>query len=174
MENREHISILIIDDDQMLATALKSDLEKTFPNHDLQISLFETGEAGKAHISGKPDLVIVDYYLNSKDRNAMNGVKIVDMIKQESPDTEVIMFTAEEHADIALKVMHHGAHDYIVKNDYMFRKLNMSVMQCLKLKHLKSEIRSQRTKSNILMVSMALMAGALIALRLWAPGVLSR
>jgi DNA-binding NtrC family response regulator len=174
MEKREHISILIIDEDHMLATALKSDLERTFRNHDLQISLFETGEAGKVHIAAKPDLVIVDYDLNSKDRNAMNGLKIVDIVKQESPDTEVILFTAAEHADIAVKALQHGAHDYIVKNDYMFRKLNMSVMQCLRLKQLKSEIRSQRTKSNILVISMALMAGALIALQLWAPAVLSR
>lgn len=170
MEKREHISILIIDDDRMLATALKSDLERTFPNHDLQISLFETGEESRAHISAKPDLAIVDDCLNGKGRDAMNGVKIVDMIKEESPDTEVIMFIAEEHADIALKAMHHGAHDYIVKNDYMFRKLSMSVMQCIKLKQLKSEIRSQRAKSNILAVSMALMVGALIALRIWSPG----
>lgn len=171
MEKREHISILIIDDDRMLATALKSDLEKTFPNHDLQISLVATGEESKTHISANPDLAIVDYNLNSRNRNAMSGVEIVDMIRQESPDTEVIMFTAEEHADMAVKAMQHGVHDYIVKNDYMFRKLDMSVMQCLKLKQLKSEIRLQRTKSNILAVSMALMAGALIALRLWAPGV---
>lgn len=174
MEKREHLSILIIDDDQMLATALKSDLEKTFHRYDLHISVFGTGEESREHIAGKPDLVIMDYYLNSKNRNAMNGVKIVDMIKRESPDTEVIMFTGEEHADIAVKAMHHGAHDYVVKNDDMFRKLNMSVMQCLRLKHLKSEIRSQRTKSHILVVSMALMAGALIALQLWAPGVLHR
>ncbi len=155
----------------MLATALKSDLEKTFPNHDLLISLVATGEESKTHISANPDLAIVDYNLNSRNRNAMSGVEVVDMIRQESPDTEVIMFTAEEHADMAVKAMQHGVHDYIVKNDYMFRKLDMSVMQCLKLKQLKSEIRLQRTKSNILVVSMALMAGALIALRLWAPGV---
>jgi len=171
MEKREHISILIIDDDHMLATALKSDLERTFSNHNLQISLFGTGEESRPHISTKPDLVIVDYYLNSKDGNAMNGLKIVDMVKQESPDTEVVLFASEEHADIAVKAMSHGAHDYIVKNDYMFRKLNMSVMQCLKLKQLRSEVRVQRTKSNILMVSVALMASALIALRIWVPDV---
>lgn len=174
MEKREHINILIIDDDQMLATALKSDLKRTFPNHDLHISLFETGEESREHISEKPDLVIVDYHLNSRNSNAMNGLNIVDLVRQESPDTEVIMFTGEEHADIAMKAMKHGVHDYIVKNDYMFRKLNMSVLQCLKLKQLKSEIRSHRVKSNILVVSMALMAAAFIALRLFAPGLLSR
>jgi DNA-binding NtrC family response regulator len=173
METREHMNILIIDGDKMLATALKSDLEKTFPDHNLQISLFETGEESMAHISAKPDLVIVDYYF-SGNSNAMNGLKIVDLIKQESPDTELILFAGEEQADIALKAMQHGAHDYIVKNDYMFRKLNLSVSQCLKLKRLKSEIRSQRAKRHILVVSVALIAGALIALRLWAPGFLNR
>jgi two-component system OmpR family response regulator len=174
MEKQEHISMFIIDGDKMLATALKSDLERTFEDHDLKISLFETGEESTERISENPDVVIVDYSLNSKNSEAMTGVKIIDLIKQKSPGTEVIIFTEEEHADIALKAMHHGVHDYIVKNDYMFRKLNMTVLQCLKLKRLKSEIRTQRVKSNILVVSMALMAGAFIALRLWAPGVLAR
>ncbi len=174
MEKQEHISIFIIYDDKMLATALKSDLKRTFEDHNLTISLFGTGEESEDRISENPDVVIVDYYLNSKSREVMNGVNIINLVKQKSPDTEVIIFTAEEHADIAVRTMHHGAHDYIVKNDYMFRKLNMAVLQCLKLKRLKSEIRAQRVKSNILMVSMALMAGAFIALRLWAPHVLGR
>lgn len=171
MDNREYTSILIIDDDPMLSAALKSDLERTFAKHNLRISLSGTGEESKAPVSGKPDVVIVDCYQNSKERNGINGIGIVDMVRQESPDTEVILFSPEEHADIAVKAMHYGAHDYIVKNDYMFRKLNMSVMQCLKLKQLKAEVRAQRIKSNILMVSLVLVAGLLIALRILAPGV---
>ncbi len=168
------MSILIIDDDRMLATALKSDLERSFPDYGLQISLCETGEESRGAIAAKPDLAIVDYCLRGKNGDAMSGVQIVSMLKQQSPDTEVIIFTAEEQADTALNVIHQGAHDYIVKNDYMFRKLSMSVMQCMKLKQLKSQLRLQRAKSNILVVSMALMAGALIALRIWSPGVLGR
>jgi DNA-binding NtrC family response regulator len=175
MEKREHISMFIIDDDKMLATALKSDLERTFSDHDLQISVFATGEESREHIPGKPDLVILDYYPNSKNHEAMNSVEIIDLVRQKSSDTEVILISGEEHIDnIAGKAMEHGAHDYIMKDDYLFRKLNLSVLQCLKLKQLKTEIRAQRVKSNVLVVSMALMAGALIALQLWAPDVLGK
>lgn len=167
--------MFIIDDDKMLTTALKSTLERAFEDHDLQISVFATGEESKEHIPEKPDLVILDYYPNSKNWGAMNTVEIIDLVRQKSPDTEVILIAGEEHSEnIAGKAMQHGAHDYIMKDDYLFRKLNMAVLQCLKLKRLKSEVRAQRVKSNVLVVSMALMAGALIALQLWAPDVLGR
>jgi DNA-binding NtrC family response regulator len=149
MEKREDISMFIIDDDTMLAMALKSDLERTFEDHNLQISVFATGEDSREHIPGKPDLVILDYYPNSKNPGAMNSVEIIDLVRQKSPDTEVILIAGEEHSEnIAGKAMQHGAHDYIMKDDYLFRKLNMTVLQCLKLKRLKTEVRAQRVPSS--------------------------
>ncbi|MES2132288.1 MAG: response regulator [Bacteroidota bacterium] len=174
MEARDRITIFVIDDDKMLTMALKNDIEKTFAQYNAVVSTFEAGEQTSMFIKNGPDIAIVDYHLNSKNKDAMDGVRIIDMIKKESPDTEVIMFTSEEHAEIAVKALHHGAHDYVVKNDFMFRKLNMSVMQCIKLKQLKADIRSQKIKTSVLAVSLVLMAGALIALQIWAPNVLSK
>lgn len=174
MEAKDRITIFVIDDDKMLTMALKNDIEKTFAQYHAVVSTFEAGEQIDSFANSRPDVVIVDYHLNSKYKDAMNGVKVIDMIRKESPDTEVIMFTSEEHAEIAVKALHHGAHDYIVKNDFMFRKLNMSVMQCIKLKQLKADVKSQKIKTNILAISLTLMAGALIALQIWAPHVLGK
>lgn len=174
MESFPHTTIFIIDDDNMLAMALKSNLEEMFKKQDILVSVFENGEDSLAYIGQKPDVAIVDYHLRSKGDVAMDGAGIIDMIKKKSPQTEVLIFTSEEYADIAVKAMGHDAHDYIVKNDYMFRKLNLSVMQCLKLKKLRSEVRLQKTKSKILTVSVALMAGALIVIELWAPQILGK
>lgn len=174
MESFPHTTIFIIDDDNMLAMALKSNLEDMFKKQAILVSVFENGEDGLAYIGQEPDVAIVNYHLGSKDNGAMDGAGIIDMIKKKSPQTEVLIFTGEEHADIAAKAMGHDAHDYIVKNDYMFRKLNLSVMQCLKLKKLRSEVRVQKTKSKILAVSVALMAGALIVIELWVPQILGK
>lgn len=171
MNTQNPTSIFIIDDDKMLASALKKDLETNFADRNLNIKTFMAGEEAKSYINEKPDLAIVDYHLNSKYKDAMNGVKTIDIIKKNSPDTEVIMFTGEDHADIATKAMQHGAHDYVVKNEMMFRKLKMSVYQCLKLKELKKEIKLQKVKERVLFIAIALMLGATIALEIWAPHI---
>ena len=168
------ISIFIVDDDKMLAKALKNEIEKTFPKLNPVISTFESGEECEKSIKTKPNLAIVDYHLDSKIKNAMNGVKTIDMIKKHSPDTEVIMFTSEEKADIAVKAMQHGAHDYIVKNEHMFRKLNMSLLQCLKLRDLKAEVSKSRTRVFILLFIVVAIIGAVASLQIWAPHLLER
>lgn len=151
MATNSQISIFIVDDDKMLGKALKNEIEKTFPKFNPVITTFESGEECQKAMGSKPNLAIVDYHLDSKIKNAMDGVKTIDMIKKNSPNTEVIMFTSEEKADIAVKAMHHGAHDYIVKNEFMFRKLNMSILQCLKLKELKTEVSKSKNRVFILL-----------------------
>lgn len=174
MKNENGIQICIVDDDKMMATALKKELEETFKTFGVQVTTFETGELCQDAIRKNriPDVAIVDYHLDSKYRDAMNGMKTIDMIKKESPDTDVIMFTSEENADIAVRAMHHGAHDYLVKNDHMFRKLNLSIYQCIKLKNLRKEVKKQRTMTTIAVVLVSLIVGAVAAIQIFAPHLL--
>ena len=174
MASNNQISIFIVDDDKMLAKAIKNEIEKTFPKLSPVITTFETGEECEKAMSGRPDLAIVDYHLDSKKRDAMDGVKTIDMIKKLNKNTEVIMFTSEERAEIAVKAMHHGAHDYIVKNDLMFRKLTMAIFQCMKLRDLKSQVGKSRTNAIILLFLLVAVIGAVAAIQIWAPNLLDR
>ncbi len=174
MAANNQINIFIVDDDKMLAKALKNEIEKTFPKLNPFISTFESGEECQKAIASKPDLVIVDFHMDSKVKNAMDGVKTIDMIKKHSPNTEVIMFTSVEKAETAVKAMQHGAHDYIVKNEHMFHKLNMSILQCLKLKDLKSEVNKSRTRVFILLFIVVAIIFAVASLQIWAPHLLER
>ena len=174
MTTKDEINIFIVDDDKMLVKALKNEIEKTFPKLNPVVTAFESGEECQKSISSKPTLAIVDYHLDSKIKNAMDGVKTIDMIKKHSPNTEVIMFTSEEKADVAVKAMHHGAHDYIVKNEHMFRKLNMSILQCLKLKDLKNEVSKSRIRVMILLFIVVAIIAAVVALQIWAPGLMGK
>ncbi len=174
MAANNQLSIFIVDDDKMLAKALKNEIEKTFPKLNPVISTYESGEECQKAIHNKPNLIIVDYHMDSKVKNAMDGVKTIDMIKKHSPNTEVIMFTSEEKADVAVKAMHHGAHDYIVKNEFMFRKLNMSILQCLKLKDLKTEVGKSRRNAIILLFLLVAVIGGVMAIQLWAPALLDK
>ncbi|MGZ3883030.1 MAG: response regulator [Bacteroidia bacterium] len=168
----DSINIHIIDDDKLLTTALKNELEKTFAKYNVEISAFETGEAYELSKTKTPDVAVVDFHLNSKFKDAMNGVTLVNKIKKENPDTEVVMFTSEDNAEIAVRAIHQGVHDYVVKNNTMFRKLNMAVYQCMRLKELKEELRLQKKLSYISVIIITLLIGVSATISLIAPHLL--
>lgn len=159
MKSSSKTNIFIIDDDKVLTKAVKNELEKNFSEYKVRISTFEAGEKITFEGGNQPDVAIVDFHLNGGSKNTMDGVKVIAMIKSKSPETEVVMFTGEESADIAVKAMHQGAHDYVVKNDNMFRKLNMAVYQCLKLKELKEELNLQKKLSYLSVILISLFVG---------------
>jgi DNA-binding NtrC family response regulator len=174
MANKDNVSIFIIDDDKFLSETLKKDIENVFSKtYTLNISTFEAGEQCTEQLKSKPDIAIVDYSLDSKYKDAMNGVQIIDMIKRTSKSTEIIMVTGNESAEIAMKAIHHGAHDYIVKNDHLMRKLNMSLLQCIKLKELKIELQQQKTFGITALIIITLIFGVLFTIQIIAPHIIN-
>jgi DNA-binding NtrC family response regulator len=133
-------NIFIVDDDKAFTLALKADIETIFAKKSVKIHSFETGEACMEKFNQeKPQVVILDYNLNSMKPDAANGIKILSRIKKESPKTNVVMLTGDDHIDIALKSFHLGASDYVVKTETQFKKINYSLQNIFKIMEAKSE-----------------------------------
>jgi uncharacterized membrane protein len=128
MEPEKEVTIFIVDDNKVFALALKGSIEEAFKNKSITIHLFETGEKCMEKFSEViPDIVILDYHLNSEFADAANGLHVLDKIKKSSFSTSVIMLTSNDHIDVALKSFHHGASDYVLKTDTQFQKINHSL-----------------------------------------------
>ncbi|OFX34489.1 MAG: hypothetical protein A2X08_10290 [Bacteroidetes bacterium GWA2_32_17] len=142
MNKKNQIKIFIVEDNNVFALALKADLETSFVNMPIQIHLFETGEKCMEKLKQeKPQIVILDYHLNSKNSDAADGVKVLDWIKKENNETYVIMLTRDDNIDIALQSLKHGANDYVVKTDTQFRKIIFSLFNFFKIMNAKSELK---------------------------------
>ena len=89
----------------------------------------------------KPKVVILDYNLSCEYPNAADGLKVLDWIKKENSETNVIMLTSDDHIDIAVKSFKHGASDYVVKTETKFKKINYSLSNLFKMMEAKSEAR---------------------------------
>lgn len=140
MLNNSPTRIFIIDDDKMLSLVLKKEIEKAFEGGYITVSTFGSGEHADIYLSQKPDIAIVDFNLNSENKHAMNGLEIIEMIKERSPATEVIMCSSEEREEVPVQAMKAGARDYVLKNEQMFRKVSSAILQCLKVKKAEKEI----------------------------------
>ena len=129
--NVDPIRIFIVDDDRILSAVVRNEIRRLLGNRQTEITTFETGEFCSPFIYSRPDIAIVDYHLNSRHLPASNGIELIQQFKKESPETNVIFFTREDNIGLAVEAFEQGASDYVIKNEFMFWRLNMAVNQCL-------------------------------------------
>jgi two-component system, OmpR family, response regulator len=124
MSNENKILLFLVDDDALFLKALEIEFSL---NTDSEIQTFSTGEECLAGISQNPDVIILDYYLNSIDKNAINGLETLDRIKALNPELPVIMLSSQDSIDVAVNCMKHHAFDYIVKSETAFLRLQRAI-----------------------------------------------
>ncbi len=115
------MKITLIDDDAMMRTMLEDFLKDKYP--DAEVSSWPNGEEAMQHISGVPDLVILDYTLDAEKRDSLNGIEIFKLLRSRFSDVPVVFISGQEASRVAASTMMHGAHDYIIKNENVFMRL---------------------------------------------------
>ena len=137
MKTENRIKRFLVDDD---AVFLKL-LEIEFLLHaDFTIETFSTGELCLANLSHNPDVVILDYFLDGIDKNAMNGIETLDKIKAFDQDIPVVMLSSQDKIEVAVDCMHHLASDYVVKSETSFLRLKKIITAILHNKKLEKEL----------------------------------
>jgi len=114
---KKPMKVYLVDDDQLSLTVLEDSILKKF-GKNMIIKTFETGENCLGGIAANtPDLVVLDYHLDSQARGAANGIEILKKIKEHHPEVDVIMLSGQAKIDIAVETMRLGARDYVVKGE---------------------------------------------------------
>ncbi len=111
--------IFVVDDDRMYRNILSDHLEDRF-----EVSTFSTGEECIEQLGEKPDLIILDYYLDTNVPSAKNGLEILDIIRKAEPDMKVIMFSSQEQYGVALRTIAGGALYYVIKDLKAFDEID--------------------------------------------------
>lgn len=137
MNNENKIKLFLVDDD---AVYLKL-MEIEFHQHgDFDIETYPTGEMCLENLSRKPDVIILDFYLDGIDKNAMNGIETLDKIKATNPNIPVVMLSSQDKIDIAISCMHHGAFDYVVKSETAFVRLQKIITAIFEYKKIEKQL----------------------------------
>ena len=113
--------VFIVDDEPLLSEMLTDYLLGHNPN--LVIRSFLTGEACLKNLYEKPAIVILDYHLNSRERDAANGLEILKEIKRKYKTTPVIMLSSQESYSKASQIIGYGAIHYVIKGQEAFEKI---------------------------------------------------
>ena len=105
-------SILIIDEQEMLRRGINSIL-KSMAEFNVIADVSSGFEALTVVRSFKPRLVLMDLKLNDLD-----GVELIRQIKNISPDTNIVVFTAYQDNDHIIQSLEAGAISYLLKDTH--------------------------------------------------------
>lgn len=101
--------IFLVDDDPFWVAILQQLLE------DLGYTNLHTFDGGNdciANLNLNPDLIFLD-----KEMGDMDGLKVLEEIKNINPDIEVIFCTAVEDLSVAIEALRNGSNDFLLKSN---------------------------------------------------------
>jgi two-component system OmpR family response regulator len=144
------MKIFVVDDEAFMRDAVSSFLKKKFPQ--AEISGYTTGEDALHNLFTKPDLIILDYYLDLDDDKAENGIEILKKIKNVLPHIPVILLSGQENPSIAADTIRYGAYDYVVKDDNAYHRLQLIVEKIYGYRTIHKKLWFQRVFNVVLLL----------------------
>lgn len=106
------MNIIIVDDDFLVTTALKTILEASG-----KVTVLATGTDGKDAVSlyqkHHPDIVLTDIQMKSK-----SGLEATEDILKENPNAKILLLTTFSDDEYIIKALKLGAKGYLLKTNY--------------------------------------------------------
>ena len=134
---RDRFRILVVDDD----TSMREFLELLLTRENYDVFTAENGNRALSMLHSQAyDLVLVDIRLGD-----MTGLEVLKQVKQQSPDTVVIMISAYSTTEIAVTAMNEGAYDFVPK-PFDNEELCQTIARALALQTLEQEKKHRETE----------------------------
>lgn len=98
--------ILVVDDEETIRYTLKRTLKREY-----EVTTAESGQAALTQLKQQEfDLALIDIKLED-----ISGIALLAKLREQSPDTVVIVLTGNGSLDTSVEALRHGAHDYLLK-----------------------------------------------------------
>lgn len=145
--------IFLVDDEPIQNEMLKDYISERFV---YDIKTFENGEEALQQMQYQPEVVVLDYHLNAHNSKAQNGVEILQRIKDQYPNTQVIMRSGQDDLNVAVDSMKYGAFDYIVKGATEFTRMENALNNVSEIHRMKTINKAYRNTIIFLSVGIGL------------------
>jgi DNA-binding NtrC family response regulator len=137
MKNNNKMKLFLVDDDVVFLKLLEIEF---LQQADFTIETYSTGELCIENLAHTPDVIILDYYLDGIDKNAINGLDSLDAIKRIDPGIPVVMLSSQDKIEVAINCMRHKAFDYVVKSETAFLRLQKIISNIFRYKKIEKEL----------------------------------
>ncbi|PRY12037.1 DNA-binding NtrC family response regulator [Pontibacter ummariensis] len=134
--NETPFKIFILDDDVWYGELLEYHLSL---NPDYELKKFHSAKDCLSQMHQRPNVVTLDYSLPDK-----NGAEVLQKIKEQNPDTQVVVISGQEDVATAVDLLKNGAYDYLVKDEDTLERLWNAVNKIRENFSLRQEITQLR------------------------------
>ena len=129
--------ILVVDNEEKFCKVVKAALEL----EGYQVDYCTSGRQALDYLSNQPaDLVVTDLRMEG-----MNGLELLEAVKDRHPEIEVILMTAYATQRTAIEAMKKGAYDYLIK-PFEMDELALRLRRIVDHKHLRAENRRLKAR----------------------------
>ena len=110
------LKVFLVEDNEIYLKTLEFHLNKKFGDR-IAVSSFLSGEACMEKIEENPDIIVLDFNLDSEDENAMDGLATLKAARAAIPSVTITMLSSQSSYGTAAKTIASGAVNYIIKDD---------------------------------------------------------
>lgn len=161
MKTENESLIFIVEDNEIFAGMLKFRLSQMGYEN---VKVFYSGKECMENLYLNPELVLLDYKLQD-----VSGLDILKEIKAINPDMQVIILSSQETIQVAIDTMKYGAFDYLVKNDNVFDKLEITLKKVFKINELMRKAKKLKDLKKSFVTTLAVLT---ILILLLSTGVI--
>ena len=127
MSNQKNL-IFVVEDDNFFLQVLTDDLSE---NESYYVKGFSTAEACLESVNENPNVIVLDFYLDKENPDAMNGMEALEKINSINPNIKVIMLSGQDSLETAGKLLDKGAFDYVIKDSDAIKILQKKISKAL-------------------------------------------
>lgn len=167
---KQKVNMFIVDDDPMYLKTLENGFIKESIYYTSKVNTFLTGDECLRNLHLKPDIIVLDYYLNGFNSRAINGLEVLKKIKKAMPGTHVIMLSGQDQIDIAVNSMKFGAFDYVVKNESAFVRTQNTINNIIHNMKLKAETKEHKVWLTIVSACLLTLITVILIIGFLFPG----
>lgn len=144
MEKSKPVRIFLVEDDAVYSAIISTALRL----QGFEVETYQLGEHMISAWEEDPDIIVLDYNLESELGVAMNGEKILRFIRRISKSLPVIMLTGDEalkkNITKATRLLKTGAVDFIVKGKDEVPNLLKTISQVQEARKIREELARNR------------------------------
>jgi two-component system OmpR family response regulator len=144
--------IFLVDDEPIQNEMLKDYISERF---QYQIKTYESGESALQDMHLEPEVIVLDFHLNSHLPDAQNGVEVLKKMKQLKPNAQVIMLSGQDKLEVAIESMKHGAYDYVIKGETAFSRMENILNNINELRSIKAANKNYKKVISFLWIAIA-------------------
>jgi two-component system response regulator AtoC len=120
--------IFVVEDDNFFLEVVTDDLSE---NEAYAVRGFSSAEECLDNLHEGPSVVVLDFYLDKDNPDAMNGMEALEKINIARPETKVIMLSGQDSLDVAGTLLDKGAFDYVIKDSDAVKILQKKIEKAL-------------------------------------------